>query len=84
MHAGAIQRAFEYFAGRAALGFIIPEWLPTPDNLQYREAVQQLDSAVYSIIDTRSAKLAAAPTEGARQVESQWTCVMRLGPFPSP
>ncbi|CAK0782573.1 hypothetical protein CVIRNUC_005785 [Coccomyxa viridis] len=64
---GAIQRAFEYFAGRAALGFIIPEWLPTPDNLQYREAVQQLDSAVYSIIDSRSAKLATAPATGARQ-----------------
>ena len=71
MHAGAIQRAFEYFAGRAALGFIIPEWLPTPDNLQYREAVQQLDSAVYSIIDSRSAKLATAPATGARQVGSQ-------------
>ena len=40
--AGAIQKAFEYFAGRAALGFIIPEWLPTPDNQQYSEAVRQL------------------------------------------
>ena len=78
MHAGAIQRAFEYFAGRAALGFIIPEWLPTLGNLQYQEAVQQLDSVVYSIIDSRSAKLATAPATGPRQVVSQWSCAMLI------
>ena len=67
-HAGAIQRAFEYFAERAALGFIIPEWLPTPDNQQYAEAVRQLDSVVYSIIDSRTAQLAANSPEKSNQV----------------
>lgn len=66
--AGAIQRAFKYFAGRAALGFIVPEWLPTPDNLQYAEAVRQLDSVVYSIIDSRRVKLAASTSIQGQQV----------------
>lgn len=66
--AGAIQRAFEYFAGRAALGFIIPEWLPTPDNQQYMKAVRQLDSVVYSIIDSRRAALVASRPQGLQQV----------------
>ena len=66
--AGAIQKAFEYFAGRAALGFIIPEWLPTPDNQQYSEAVRQLDSVVYSIIDSRRAQLAASSSQVSQQV----------------
>ncbi len=66
--AGAIQKAFEYFAERAALGFIIPEWLPTPDNQQYAEAVRQLDSVVYSIIDFRRAQLAASSPQASQQV----------------
>lgn len=40
----------EYFAGRAATGFVIPEWLPIPDNVQYNRAVSKLDSIVYDII----------------------------------
>ena len=66
--AGAIQRAFEYFAGRAALGFIIPEWLPTPDNLQYLEAVQQLDAAVYSVVESRQAVLNSRRIQPNQQV----------------
>lgn len=57
---GAIQTAFEYFADRAALGFLIPEWLPTPDNARYHQAVDLLDAAVYSIIDARQRQLAGS------------------------
>eukprot|EP00884_Botryococcus_braunii_P020753 jgi/Botrbrau1/7361/Bobra.0316s0009.2 len=60
---GAIQRAFEYFAGRAATGFVVPEWLPTPDNLQYSVAVSRLDRVVYRLITQRRALLASAASE---------------------
>ncbi len=57
--------AFEFFSQRAALGFAIPEWLPTPNNLQYHAAVSQLDSAVYGIIEDRKQQLSAlqAPSQ---------------------
>ncbi|EIE20236.1 cytochrome P450 [Coccomyxa subellipsoidea C-169] len=57
---GAIQTAFEFFAGRASTGFIIPEWFPTPDNFLYHEAMASLDSAVYGIIDSRQGELAGS------------------------
>lgn len=43
----------EYFAGRAATGFVIPEWLPIPDNVQYNRAVSDLEGIVYNIITQR-------------------------------
>ncbi|KAK9903986.1 hypothetical protein WJX75_001915 [Coccomyxa subellipsoidea] len=54
---GAIGTAFDFFAGQASTGFIIPEWFPTPENFQYRGAVASLDSAVYGIIDSRQREL---------------------------
>ncbi len=59
VNAEAVRVAFEFFSQRAALGFAIPEWLPTPDNLQYHAAVSQLDSAVYGIIEDRKQQLSA-------------------------
>lgn len=63
--AEAVRVAFEFFSQRAALGFAIPEWLPTPNNLQYHAAVSQLDSAVYGIIEDRKQQLSAlqAPSQ---------------------
>jgi len=55
----------EYFAGRAATGFAIPEWLPLPDNLAYNRAVAELDEIVYRIIAKRRA---SPPSEGATKV----------------
>ena len=57
-HVDAVRVAFEFFSQRAALGFAIPEWLPTPDNVQYHSAVAKLDSAVYDIIADRQQQLA--------------------------
>lgn len=57
--AEAVRVAFEFSSQRAALGFAIPEWLPTPNNLQYHAAVSQLDSAVYGIIEDRKQQLPA-------------------------
>ena len=57
MLADAVRVAFEFFSQRAALGFAIPEWLPTPNNMQYHSAVSRLDSAVYGIIADRQQRL---------------------------
>lgn len=57
--AEAVRMAFEFFSQRAALGFAIPEWLPTPNNLEYHAAVSQLNSAVYGIIEDRKQRLSA-------------------------
>ncbi|CAG9461287.1 unnamed protein product [Pedinophyceae sp. YPF-701] len=62
----AIALAFEYFGQRAATGFAIPEWVPTPGNSRYNAAVRDLDEAVYGIIAKRRAALDAAPS-GAPQ-----------------
>ncbi len=59
--AGAIRTAFEFFSQRAATGFAVPEWAPTPGNAAYAAAVRRLDRAVYGVIDRRAAELAAAP-----------------------
>lgn len=60
---GAIRTAFQFFSDRAATGFAVPEWLPTPANTAYSAAVRRLDAAVYGVIDRRAAELAAAPEQ---------------------
>lgn len=54
---GSIREAFEHFSQRAASGFIIPEWLPTPDNMQYNGAVHRLDTFIYTLINRRKVEL---------------------------
>ena len=54
----AIKNAFEFFGKRSANGFVIPEWVPTPDNVEYNDAVAILDEAVYALIAARRAKKA--------------------------
>ncbi|KAG2448545.1 hypothetical protein HYH02_006436 [Chlamydomonas schloesseri] len=56
----AVEKAFTFFTQRAATGFVIPEWLPTWDNLEFAAAVQQLDRVVYGMINRRRQELAAA------------------------
>ena len=72
--AEAVRVAFEFFSQRAALGFAIPEWLPTPGNLQYHSAVSQLDSAVYGIIADRKQRLSSVQGTPPRrnQVRCDW------------
>lgn len=40
---GAVEKAFEFFTRRAGAGMMLPEWLPTWDNLEFGAAVAQLD-----------------------------------------
>jgi hypothetical protein len=37
----------------------VPEWVPTPDNLQYLAAIRTLDRVVYSLISERRERLAS-------------------------
>ncbi|KAG2496159.1 hypothetical protein HYH03_005761 [Edaphochlamys debaryana] len=53
----AVEKAFMFFTQRAATGFVIPEWLPTWDNLEFAAAVQQLDRVVYGMINRRRDEL---------------------------
>ncbi|CAI5508870.1 unnamed protein product [Closterium sp. Naga37s-1] len=74
----AISTAFDFFAKRATSMLIIPEWFPTPDNLQYTAAVQRLygytaavqrlDGVVYRLIEERRKEMAGwAATRGTAQ-----------------
>lgn len=36
----------------------VPEWFPTPDNIQYNAAVGELDKIVYRLIAQRRRQLA--------------------------
>lgn len=49
----AIQDAFKYFAARGASAMVIPEFVPTPDNLAFTGAVARLDRAIYGLIAER-------------------------------
>ena len=82
--ADAVRVAFEFFSQRAALGFAIPEWLPTPDNLQYHSAVARLDTAVYGIITDRQQQLAAMQTPPKSSQVSYLLCPNGVPPSPLP
>lgn len=45
------------FYCRAGAGFIVPEWLPTWDNLEFGAAVAQLDRVIYGLIAKRRQQL---------------------------
>ncbi|KAI8472926.1 MAG: cytochrome P450 [Monoraphidium minutum] len=66
----AVERAFAFFANRGAAAMVVPEWVPTPDNLEFGAAVRELDDLVYGIIRRRRAALrAAAAAQLAQQRE---------------
>ncbi|KAJ9518522.1 hypothetical protein QJQ45_018571 [Haematococcus lacustris] len=63
----AVAKAFEFFTKRAGAGLLLPEWLPTWDNLEYGAAVAQLDKVVYGLIGQRRAltRTASSPAGAA-------------------
>ena len=48
-----LEAALDEFAARGARGFADPEWLPTPGNLRFRQAVDAVDDVVLGIIRSR-------------------------------
>ena len=62
----AIQQAFRFFAQRGAAAMVLPEWVPTPDNLGFNAAVARLDQAVFGLIAERRRWVAGAGRQGRR------------------
>ncbi|HXJ95591.1 MAG TPA: cytochrome P450 [Terriglobia bacterium] len=58
----ALQTAFDAFIVVAAQGFLVPTWVPTPNNLRFRRAVRTLHRIVGKIISHRKAQVAAGET----------------------
>ncbi|XP_024363190.1 uncharacterized protein [Physcomitrium patens] len=54
----AITQAFQFFTRRATSMFIVPEWVPTFDNIQYNNAVTDLNKVVFRLINERRRQLA--------------------------
>ena len=68
-----------YFASRAATGFAIPEWLPTPDNGKYNDAVSRLDTIVYGIIRDRKSSGGRQGTQVAPVYRSTFSLMPSSG-----
>jgi cytochrome P450 len=66
----AVEKAFSYFAARGATAMVVPEWVPTPNNVAFKEAVQQLDELVYGIIDSRAQALASGSSSSSSNSSS--------------
>lgn len=77
----ALRVFFEQFDDRFGL-YLIPEWLPTPANLRYRQAMRRLDQILERLIRARSSNghdsfdllsslLRLQDEDGARMTEKQ-------------
>ncbi len=51
--AHALDVAMHWFESKRKQGFLIWEWFPRPENIRYRNAIQQMDKTIYAIIDQR-------------------------------
>ncbi|HEY9298302.1 MAG TPA: cytochrome P450, partial [Phormidium sp.] len=51
--AHALDVAMDWFESKRKQGFLILEWFPRPENIRYRNAIQQLDKNIYKIINQR-------------------------------
>lgn len=52
----ALQTAFDAFVVVAAQAFLVPAWVPTPNNLRFRSAVRTLHGIVDKIINRHKAR----------------------------
>jgi len=51
--ANAVDVAMDWYESKRKQGFLVLEWFPRPENIRYKNAIQQLDKSVYSIINQR-------------------------------
>ena len=51
--ANAVDVAMHWFESKRKQGFLIWEWFPRPENLRYKNAIQQMDKSIYKIINQR-------------------------------
>lgn len=60
----AVEQVFVYFSKRAGSSFVIPEWVPTLDNIDFSLQVAQLDEVIYRLIRQRRRELASGQDIG--------------------
>ena len=74
--AQATLAVLDHIVGRARTFGMVPQWLPTPGNLRYRQALAVLDAAVNATIAQRRATPAggrsAGDADGARRTRNRW------------
>ena len=59
--AEAVKAAFDYFSQRGASSMVVPEWVPTPVNVQFNAAIVSLNRLVYGMISQRRMQLQQQP-----------------------
>ena len=49
----ALEAILVHFSNQLNTFFLLPEWMPTPDNIQFWQKLQQMDEVIYDIIQQR-------------------------------
>lgn len=51
--AHALDVAMDWFESKRRQGYLVWEWFPRPENVRYREAIDQMDQTIYELIRQR-------------------------------
>jgi len=51
--ANALDVAMHWFESKRRQGFLVWEWFPRPENIQYRRTIAEMDEAIYKLIQQR-------------------------------
>jgi cytochrome P450 len=51
--AHALDVAMDWFENKRKQGFLVWEWFPRPENIRYRQAIAEMDEAIYALIRER-------------------------------
>jgi cytochrome P450 len=51
--AHALDVTMNWFESKRKQGFLVWEWFPRPENIRYRQAIAQMDEAIYALIRER-------------------------------
>ena len=51
--ANALDVAMHWFESKRRQNFLVWEWFPRPENIRYRQAIAQMDEAIYNLIRAR-------------------------------
>lgn len=51
--ADALDVAMEWFESKRKQAFFVWEWFPRPENIRYRNSIQEMDKTIYKIIEQR-------------------------------
>lgn len=51
--AHALDVAMNWFESKRKQGFFVLEWFPRPENIRYKNAIQDMDKSIYQIVNQR-------------------------------